>query len=90
VYDGTTGQMKSIFVSSSAYMPLPLAGESTVNVPVTLSVSQGNPSSITIVSTRAISLTVLGGTLLEPITSFNTVAPSTAVTGTRTQVWGYY
>jgi hypothetical protein len=33
---------------------------------------------------------VLGGTLLEPIISFNTVAPSTAVTGTRTQVWGYY
>ena len=90
VYDGTTGQMKSIVVARSAFMPLPLAGEATVNVPLTLSVSQGNPSSITITSTRAISLTVLGGTLLEPIISFNTVAPSTAVTGTRTQVWGYY
>ena len=90
VYDGTTGQMKSIIVSRSAYMPLPLAGESTVNVPLTLSVSQGNPSSITVSTTRAISTTVLGGTLLEPIITFNTVAPNTAITGTRTAVWGYY
>ena len=90
VYDGTTGQMKSIFVSSSAYMPLPRAGESTVNVPLTLSVSQGNPSSITVSTTRAISTAVLGGTLLEPIITFNTVAPNAAITGTRTAVWGYY
>ena len=90
VYDGTTGQMKSIFVSRSAYMPLPLSGEATVNVPVTLSVASGSPSTITITSTRAISTTVLGGTLLEPIISFNTVAPNSAITGTKTQVWGYY
>ena len=90
VYDGTTGRMKSVFVSRSAYMPLPLSGEATVNVPVTLSVASGSPSTITITSTRAISTTVLGGTLLEPIISFNTVAPNSAITGTKTQVWGYY
>ena len=90
VYDGTTGQMKSIFVSRSAYMPLPLSGEATVNVPLTLSVASGSPSTITVTSTRAISTTVLGGTLLEPIISFNTIAPNSAITGTKTQVWGYY
>lgn len=90
VYDGTTGQMKSVFVSRSAFMPLPLAGESTVNVPLTLSVSVGSPSTITVTSTRAISTTVLAGTILEPILTFNTVAPSTAITGTKAQVWGYY
>lgn len=90
VYDGTTGQLKSIVVAQSAYMPLPLGSEATVNVPLTLSVSQGNPSSITIQTTRAISTTVLGGTLLEPIISFNTVAPLSAITGSKTQVWGYY
>jgi hypothetical protein len=90
VYDGTTGQMKSVFVSRSAFMPLPLAGESTVNVPLTLSVAVGSPSTITVLTTRAISTAVLGGTLLEPILTFNTVAPNTAITGTRAAVWGYY
>lgn len=91
VYDGTTGQLKSVSVLRSAYMPLPFAGEPTANVPLSLSVAQGNPSTITVDSTRAISTVAgLGGTLLEPITSFNTVAPNTAITGTRAQIWGYY
>jgi hypothetical protein len=28
--------------------------------------------------------------LLEPITSFNTVAPNSAITGTRAAIFGYY
>ena len=90
-YDGTTGQLKSISVLQSAFMPVPFAGEPTANVPLTLSVTQGNPSSITVTSTRSIStVATLGGTLLEPITTFNTVAPSTAITGTRAAIFGYY
>jgi hypothetical protein len=90
-YDGTTGQLKTISVLQSAYMPVPFAGETTANVPLTLSVSQGNPSSITVTSTRSISTVgTLGGTLLEPITSFNTVAPNSAITGTRAAIFGYY
>jgi hypothetical protein len=90
-YDGTTGQLKSISVLRSAFMPLPFAGEPTVNVPLTLSVTQGNPSSITVTSTRTISTVgTLGGTLLEPIITFNTVAPNTAITGTRAAIFGYY
>lgn len=90
-YDGTTGELKNVFVQRSAFMPIPFPGEPTVEVPVTLSVTQGNPSSITVTSTRTIStVSTLGGTLLEPIVSFNTVAPTSAITGTRTSVWGYY
>lgn len=90
-YDGTTGQLKSISVLQSAFMPVPFAGEPTANVPLTLSVTQGNPSSITVTSTRSIStVATLGGTLLEPITTFNTVAPNTAITGTRAAIFGYY
>jgi hypothetical protein len=90
-YDGTTGQLKSISVLRSAFMPVPFAGEPTVNVPLTLSVSQGNPSSITVTSTRSIStVSTLGGTLLEPIITFNTVAPNAAITGTRSNIFGYF
>jgi hypothetical protein len=90
-YDGTTGELKSISVLQSAFMPVPFAGEPTANVPLTLSVTQGNPSSITVTSTRSIStVATLGGTLLEPITSFNTVAPNSAITGTRAAIFGYY
>ena len=90
-YDGTSGQLKSVSVLQSAYMPVPFAGEPTVNVPVTLNVTQGSPSSITVATTITISTVgTLGGTLLEPIITFNTVAPNTAITGTRAAIWGYY
>jgi hypothetical protein len=90
-YDGTTGELKSVSVLASASLPVPFAGEASVNVPLTLSVSQGNPSTITVTSTRAIaSSAILGGTEIRPITTFNTVAPSSPIEGTRTTVFGYY
>lgn len=90
-YDGTTGQLKSVSVLRSAFMPLPFPGEPTAAVPITLSVAQGNPSTITVTATRSISTVgTLGGTLLEPILTFDTVAPNSPITGTRAAIWGYY
>lgn len=91
VYDGSNNQLKSVFVLKSANLPVPLAGESTVNIPLTLSVSQANPSSIAVTSTRAIaSSSTIGGSAINVITSFNTVAPSGQITGTTVTVYGYY
>jgi hypothetical protein len=91
VYAGDTGQLKSVTVLKSAYMPAPFAGSATINVPTALTVTQGSPSSISVSSSVAIATTAtLGGTLLQPITTFNTVAPNTAITGTRASIYGYF
>lgn len=90
-YDGTTGELTGVFVETFAELPEPFAGEGTVQVPTALSVTQGNPSTITVTQTRTISTNQnLGGSAIEVITSFNTVAPLTAITGSKTTVKGYY
>jgi hypothetical protein len=88
-YDGTTGNLLSVSVQSYAYMPVPFAGEPTAEVPLTLSVTSGSSSTITIVTTRTISTVAgLGGTLLEPIIAFNAVGQLSAITGTRAAIYG--
>jgi len=90
-YDGTTGNLLSISIQKSAYMPLPFEGEPTAEVPLTVSVTSGSSSTVTVLTTRTIStVSTLGGTLLEPIIAFDAVAPLTAITGTRAAIWGYY
>ena len=91
VYDGTTGNLKSVNVQRSAFMPLPFPGEPTVAVPLTLTVATGNPATVTVATTRLIStVATLGGTDLQPIISFNSVPANGSLTGTRTLVYGYY
>lgn len=91
VYDGTDGQLKSVEVRRSAYLPVAQAGEATVNVPATISVTKGNPSTITITSTVAVAdnSNAMGGIPYQVITSFNTVAPNGLITGSTTAVYGY-
>lgn len=89
-YDGTDNQLKSVSAVKSALFAKPLAGEATINLPKTVSVTKGNPSTITVTSTEAVSAgTNMGGIAHQVITSFNTVGPNGLITGTTTTVYGY-
>jgi len=89
-YDGTDNQLKGMTVAKSMMLPKAQAGEATVNVPKTVSVTKGNPSTITVLTTEAVASSAsLGGQPAQIITSFNTVAPLGLITGTTTTVYGY-
>lgn len=90
-YDGTDGQLKSMTVRSYVNLPVPQAGEATVTVPLTVSVTKGNPSTIAVTSTATVAaanLTV-GGYQVDIITSFNSVSPRGLITGTHSTFRGY-
>jgi hypothetical protein len=90
-YDGADDQLKGVTALYSAMLPKALAGEATVNVPKTLTVTKGNPSTITVATTEAVaSSALLGGVPLKVITTFNTVAPKGLITGSASStVYGY-
>lgn len=93
VFNGTDNQLQSMTVREYIQLPVPRAGEATMFVPLEVSVSKGNPSTITIteeveVAAAAVQAT-MGGYRAELITSFNTVGPLGLITGTRTTVYGY-
>ena len=87
IYDGTSGALKGVTVRRYAYLPIPQAGESTVTVPLTCSVSGGAMSIDSTVDVASSSS--LGGIPYNVITSFNSVAPEGLITGTTTTVYGY-
>lgn len=88
-YDGTDNQLKSISVKKSMEFPVPQAGEATVALPKTLTVTKGNPSTITVATTVDVAASsVTGGIPVNVITSFNSVAPKGLITGTTTTVYG--
>lgn len=90
LYDGTDEQMKSYSVRQYAYLPIAQAGEATVSLPTSLTVTKGNPSTISVGTTVAVaSSSSLGGVPIQVITSFNSVAPKGLITGTTTTVYGY-
>jgi hypothetical protein len=87
VYDGTSGALKDVTVRRYAYLPIPQAGESTVTVPLTCSVSGGAMSIDSTINVASSSS--LGGIPYNVITSFNSVAANGLITGTTTTVYGY-
>jgi hypothetical protein len=91
VYNGNDNQLQSVTVRRYAYLPVPQAGEATVSVPASISVSKGNPSTITVDSTVDVaSSSSLGGIPYQIITAFNTVSPEGLITGSSTTtVYGY-
>lgn len=90
-YNGSDNQLEALTPIAYAMLPKPLAGESTVNVPKTVTVTKGNPSTITVASTEAVSnSSSVGGMAFNVITSFNSVGPKGLVTGTTTTLYGYY
>lgn len=90
-YDGTDNQLKSISVLTTAQLPKPLPGEDTVLLPTTVTVTKGNPSTISVTDTVEISTTaLLGGTAIEVITNFDDIQPLAPITGTKATVFGFY
>ena len=90
-YNGNDNQLEAVTVLKSVMLPKALAGEATVNVPKTLTVTKGNPSTITVATTEAVaSSALLGGFPIQVITTFNTVATKGLITGSATTtVYGY-
>ena len=91
VFDGTDNQLKAMTVREYVSLPVPQAGEATITVPNAVSVSKGNPSTITVTSnvTVAAASVSVGGFPVRIITSFNSVAPNGIITGTTTTLYGY-
>lgn len=89
-YEGTTGQVTGLTVVKSATVPAPVSGGSTLTVPTAVSVTKGNPSTVTITSTTTIDATAgKAGQQFSVITAFNTIAPNGVVTGTTSTIVGY-
>ncbi len=89
-YNGTDQQLQAMTVLKYAQLPVPLAGEASVNVPLTVTVTKGNPSTITVATTVAVASSgSLGGIPYNVITSFNSVQPNGLITGTTTTIYGY-
>lgn len=91
VFDGTDNQLKAMTVREYVSLPVPQAGEATITVPNAVSVTKGNPSTITVTSnvTVAAASVSVGGFPVRIITSFNSVAPNGIITGTTTTLYGY-
>lgn len=90
VYDGDDDELKGVTVRRYAYLPVAQAGEATVSVPTALSITKGDPASITISSTVDVaSSSSIGGIPYQILTSFNTVDPLGLITGTGTTIYGY-
>jgi hypothetical protein len=90
VYNGEDQQLQSVTVRRTAYLPVAQAGEATVLVPTSLTVTKGNPSTISVASTVEVAASAnLGGLPFNVLTSFNSVPPLGLITGTGTSVYGY-
>ncbi len=90
VYDGTDDQMTAMTVRKYMNLPVPLAGEASVAVPTAVSVTKGNPSTVTVTATTNVATSsALGGVPINVITSFNGVGPKGLITGTTTTIYGY-
>jgi hypothetical protein len=90
VYNGTDQQLQEVTVRRSALLPVPLAGEATILVPTSLTVTKGNPSTITVATTTAVAASAdLGGLPFNVLTSFNDVGPLGLITGSHVEIYGY-
>jgi hypothetical protein len=86
----TTGQVKGLSVVKTATVQAPVSGGTTTTVPLTVSVTAGSPSTVTILTTATIDTTAnKPGQDFKVITAFNTIPANGVVTGTITTVTGY-
>lgn len=88
-YDGTSGELKSMSVQHYGRVMTSPALGTGITIPTSVSVSQGSPSTITVTSSVTAYSGNLGGVDLEVITSFDSIATNSAITGTTTTVRGY-
>jgi hypothetical protein len=89
-FNGSDNQLQSMSVLKYALLPVPLAGEASVNVPTAVSVTKGNPSTITVTSTTAVaSANNMGGIPFNVIYNFNSVGLKGLITGSHYTIYGY-
>lgn len=89
-YDGTDNQLKSMTVLKYAYVQTSPTDGTSVTIPTSVSVTKGNPSTITINSTvTAYTDADFSGVDLKFITTFDSISPSSSITGTISTVRGY-
>jgi len=88
-YASSTGQVTSLTPSSYVAVAAAYSGGPSTTVPLTVSVSAGNPSTVTVLTTATIDTSSnKGGVDVNVITTFNTIAPNAVPTGTTTLVRG--
>ena len=84
------GQVYSLTPVKYATVQAPVSGGTTTSVPLTVSVTVGSPSTVTVASTVSIDTTAnKAGQDFKVITSFNSIPANGVVTGTTTTVTGY-
>lgn len=90
VYDGATGEVIGLDVLKSASFCSPTPGGPTAVVPTAVSVTRGNPSTITVTATATVDAnTTKGGQEYLVQTSFNSIAPYGSVSGTTVKLVGF-
>jgi hypothetical protein len=86
----TTGQVKSLTVVKTATVQAPVSGGPTIAVPMTVSVTVGSPSTVTVLTTVDIDATAnKPGQDYKILTAFNSIPANGVVTGTVATVTGY-
>jgi hypothetical protein len=86
----TLGRVKSLSVVKTATVQAPVSGGATVTVPLTVSVTPGSPSTVTVLTTATIDASSnKAGQDFKVITTFNSIPVNGVVTGTTTTVTGY-
>jgi hypothetical protein len=91
VYDGATGQLKEIRPKKTARLHQARTGEASITVPLTVSVTQGSPSTVTVLTTAQVSgVAGVSGQEYSIITTFDSIQPNKSVTGTKQTVYGYF
>jgi hypothetical protein len=89
-YNGNDNQLEAVTVRQYALLPVPLAGEASVNVPLTLTITKGNPSTIAVATTVAVaSANNIGGIPYRVLYNFNNVSPNGLITGNHYDIYGY-
>jgi hypothetical protein len=78
-------------VKKYVWLPVPLGGETTVNVPTAVSVTRGSPSTISITATTPVAASSynVGGYAVRLITAFNSISTGNLITGTVSTFHGY-
>lgn len=89
-FNGNDNQLEALTPLAYAMLPVPRAGEATVSVPTSVSVTKGNPSTVNITGSASVASSAsVGGIPFSIITSFNSIGPLGLITGTTTSVYGY-
>jgi hypothetical protein len=89
-YD-SSNVLVGLTVKKYVWLPVPLGGETTVNVPTAVSVTRGSPSTISITATTPVAASSynVGGYAVRLITAFDSISTGNLITGTVSTFHGY-